>query len=449
MTQIFPITEATLEWLEKVLAERFGLEFQLKRFNREFWLQIRGLSGAIVFDAIVPGFSEATSNQPITKWHAEAEGWNSVLKSPLPAPGVSCLPTPLIERRGPNTHVHYDILGLTYWMLARVEEIGRNDVDSRDRFPATSSHAYKFRYLDRPVVDEWLHVLGQVIGRQWLGIRLRQHTFKLNLSHDVDRPSRYGFADPKNFLRRLCGDLYGGKLRDALTAPIVWTTTKATLHVRDPYNTFSWIMDQSEARNLQSVFYFISGRTNRLLDGEYEISHTAIRKLLRTIHARGHSIGLHPSYDTYRDAQKLVNEVNALQKVCHEENIPVSLLGMRMHYLRWKHPETLQIANAAGLAYDTTLMYADHVGFRCGTAFEYPAFDPITSDSLAIRIRPLVVMEGTLFAKQYMNLPPPLALETLLSLKAKCRSVGGQFSLLWHNSELERHRDIYLSGIDT
>ena len=60
-------------------------------------------------------------------------------------------------------------LGLTYWILARVEEIGRTDLDNRGRIPATASHAFKHGYLDRPVVDEWLHLLGRVIQRQWPG----------------------------------------------------------------------------------------------------------------------------------------------------------------------------------------------------------------------------------------------------------------------------------------
>ena len=66
------------------------------------------------------------------------------------------LVSPPIEPRADRHVVHYDIIGLTYWMLARVEEIGRTDLDNHQRFPATSSHAYKYGYIDRPVVDEWL-----------------------------------------------------------------------------------------------------------------------------------------------------------------------------------------------------------------------------------------------------------------------------------------------------
>ena len=85
---------------------------------------------------------------------------HSILGEPLPAPGVVELPANLIEKHEGDYYVHYDIPGLIYFMLARVEEINRLDLDSHKRFPATSSHAYKHGYLD-PVVDEWLHCLGK------------------------------------------------------------------------------------------------------------------------------------------------------------------------------------------------------------------------------------------------------------------------------------------------
>nr|WP_201296864.1 hypothetical protein [Halomonas tianxiuensis] len=56
------------------------------------------------------------------------------------------------------------------------------------------------------MVDEWLAVLGQVIRCQWPQVNLRQHAFALRPSHDVDRPSRYGFARDIKLARVMLGD---------------------------------------------------------------------------------------------------------------------------------------------------------------------------------------------------------------------------------------------------
>ena len=46
--------------------------------------------------------------------------------SPLPAQGLSHARQPLLTLVPSGAHLSYDIIGLTYWMLARCEEIGPN-----------------------------------------------------------------------------------------------------------------------------------------------------------------------------------------------------------------------------------------------------------------------------------------------------------------------------------
>ncbi|MDA8976930.1 polysaccharide deacetylase family protein [Akkermansiaceae bacterium] len=439
------ILDPTLRWLETILAERFGHSFHLLRVTGGLRLQLTGSDGAIVFDTLSDGLTEAGSDQPCTQWNAGDEGWVSILGEPLlPAPGAFQLPSPLIEKRMADYVVHYDILGLTYWMLARVEEISRTDLDQHQRFPATSAHALKHGYLERPIVDEWLHILGQVIQLQWPDVEVRKHRFQMRVSHDVDRPSRYGFASLKNLARRMVGDLVRGNFASGLSGPWVRINSKSKLHPADPFNTFDWIMDQSEEHGLTSAFYFICGHTSTM-DGEYQIEDPAIRDLLRRIHTRGHEIGLHPSYNTYNRPDEIKDEANRLKRVCAEEGIQQNHWGGRMHYLRWRHPETLRAWADASMDYDSTLSYADHAGFRCGTCFEYPGFDPVKAEALLVRVRPLIVMEASVLSKQYMGRNESDALAVFQDLKSKCQKLSGQFTLLWHNSEfvLDSQRNLF------
>ena len=439
----FCMTNSTLRWLEVIFAERFGHVWHLTLTSEGLRLQLAGAEGAIVFDTLETGFTQAHSDQPCAWWDASGEGWYSVLGGVLPAPGVAELPAPLIEARAGEHIIRYDIPGLTYWMLARVEAIGRTDLDNHERFSATSSHAYKHGYLDRPVVDEWLHVLGQVMQRQWPGVELKRHEFQMRVSHDVDQPSLYAFKPWKTIARMMVGHIL--KRRDPkafITAPYVKLATRNSLIEADPYNTFDWLMDVSEANGLRSAFYFICGRTHAGKDADYEIEHPVMRDLLRRIHRRGHEIGLHPSYNTFRDAAALKREADRLKRVCAEEGIAQEQWGGRMHYLRLEQPTTMRAWADAGMSYDSTLGYADRPGFRCGTCFEYPAFDPVADESLSLRIRPLIAMETTIFAPHYLGLDiGESALNTLLQLKWSCQSVGGCFTLLWHNCQFEKQEE--------
>lgn len=438
----FPIRNSSLRWLETLLSERFGHEWCLSTTDRGIELRLAGTSRSILFDTLCDRFTRASSDLPSSLWDPRKEGLISILGLPIPAPGVYSLPLPLIEQQNEDYVIHYDILGFCYWMLARVEEIGRTDLDKHQRFPAKSSHAYNHGYLERPIVDEWLYILGQVISRQWPGLQLERHNFQMRVSHDVDRPSRYGFANLQNVSRRMVGDAVRGNLFSALSGPWVWLNSNSRLHPFDRFNRFDWIMDQSEYYGLTSAFYFICGHSSPL-DGDYDIEHPAMRILLRQIHNRGHEIGLHPSYNTFDRPEALKVEADRLKSICAEEGIKQKHWGGRMHYLRWRHPATLRAWDGASMDYDSTLGYADHAGFRCGTCFEYPAYDPVEDVALSVRVRPLIAMEGSVLSEEYMGRSESDALEVLGNLKSKCQKLNGNFTLLWHNSELTRWQRLY------
>ncbi|WP_447071811.1 polysaccharide deacetylase family protein [Shewanella indica] len=440
---MFQFSTSVLNWLCIVLEERFGHSFTLEQIPSGLKLSlICTPQGYILFPKLEAAFHQSCSDFPCSQWDAANAGWISVLGQPLPAPCVSEVPEALITQQTDHAVINYDILGLTYWMLNRIEEIGRTDLDNHGRFPATSSHAYQNNYLERPVVDEWLHVLGQVIQKVWPNVPLKQHSFSMKVSHDVDAPSMFGFAQPKQFLRNMAVSLIKHKnLKSTIVAPWVRLNSSQRLHPADPYNTVDWLMEVSEAYNLTSAFYFICGHTSNM-DADYEPEHPAIRDLMRRIHERGHEIGLHPSYGTYQRPEFIQQEAERLRQVMQEEGIQQEKLGGRMHYLRWEHPITLQAWNDAGMTYDSTLSYADLPGFRCGTCFEYPAYNPLTDKLLQIRIRPLVVMECTIIADRYMGLGYGVEAENKFTeLKDKCRKVNGCFTLLWHNSHFTNALD--------
>jgi len=429
------LSNAALNWLSIILSERYGYSLNLLRVSNVINLYIDGSDRFIVFDTFSTCFYKSGVNIPFTYWCAEHEAFTSIYNDKIPSPGVSQLPYPLVEAIQDNYFIHYDILGLIYWVLSRKEEIDSSDLDRHDRFLASSSHAFIHGYLERPIIDEWLYILGQIIKKQWPSFKLKKHAFTIKLSHDVDVPSRYAFSSSYNFVKRMLGDLVRGNYKSALTAPYVRLFSRKQLLDIDPFNTFDWIMDQSDHHNLISSFYFIAGRSSKY-NPDYNIRHPAIKNLMLHINSRGHEIGLHPSYDCYNDFEKFYKEANQLLSVCKELNIYQSNWGGRMHYLRWRQPHTLRAWDYVGAAYDASMTFPDHIGFRCGTCFDYPAFDAELDLMLNTRVRPLLVMERTVFDSSYMGLNnSDDAFNRIVRLKHLTRKIGGTFSMLWHNCD--------------
>jgi hypothetical protein len=351
-------------------------------------------------------------------------------------------------------HLHVDLFGSAFFMLTRYEEVARPVDDGHGRFPATASLAYRAGFLDRPVVNEYVELLWACLSRLWPRLRRRQRSSRFLLSHDVDWPVVTRGRSLGQVVRSAAGDVVRRQDptlgRNRLRS---WLSVRAGNWDSDVGNNFDFIMRVSEQCGLSSAFYFIAGHTAGVIDGTYSLDDPWIQRLLRQIAERGHEIGLHPSYNTFLDPVATKAEFEKLLSVCHQLGIHQSAWGGRQHYLRWRNPQTWRNWADAGLSYDSTLGFADEIGFRSGVCYEYTPYDLHSRQPLKIIERPLVVMDATLLGN-YNRLDASLALSEavrrIIRLRERCSLFNGDFTLLWHNTWLlqQRERVAYRSCIN-
>ncbi len=343
----------------------------------------------------------------------------------------------------PSVALPVDIFGSAFFTLSRYEEAVKKKHDVHDRFPVTTSLAYQEDFLDRPIIDEYVEILWAKIKKLWPDLQRKKRQFRMRVSCDVDQAySSYVKSVPLT-IKKIAGDLIKRKSFGMAVNSGRNTIASAQGNFSfDPNHTFDWIMDVNEAVGNKVMFNFLAGRTVPDMDGIYSLDEDRIRELMRRIHARGHEIGLHGSYGTYKSPEELSLEVNQLHKTMYEEGIYQERLGNRQHYLRWCTPETARNLEQAGIDYDTTLGYAEQPGFRCGTCLEYSMYDLIERNQLHLKQRPLIVMECSLIDDFYLGLDhSDDVLQMILKLKDRTAQFCGNFTLLWHNSSFTTTKD--------
>jgi hypothetical protein len=325
-----------------------------------------------------------------------------------------------------------DVFGSAFFMLTRYEELVIGDRDRYGRFPSSASIARRAGFLDTPIVDAYVELLWDTLQRTWPRLRRRQREPRIFLTHDIDHPLATLDHGPRDFVRQLGGDLV--RRRDPRLA---LRRARSLVDRRlDPHNTYDFLMDVSERHGLRSAFYFLAYRDERRRTGAYMFEHPWVRRLIGHIGRRGHEVGLHPSFCTYRDATRTREEFARLLGVADSEGVRQVEWGGRQHFLRWANPDTWRNWEAAGLSYDSTLVYPEVVGFRTGTCRPYHVFDLQQRRPLRLREVPLQVMDTTLLSS--MALTPDAARARVLSIAAECRRYGGCLGILWHNSTLLR-----------
>jgi len=311
-----------------------------------------------------------------------------------------------------------DVLASLLITLCRREESDSQVRDTFDRFPATDCTAARHGFLSRPIVDEYGLAFRQVLQVLIPGWQPSPRKAAVKLSHDIDQVG-IPFSLKSTLGHATVRRAPFASARDFLSCAS--DVEPAYLH------SVRKICQLSSQYGLKSALYWKASAPGPF-DTGYDIGHPKIAQVIAWAKDNGIEMGVHPGYETFRSREALRGEVQHLRKAIGAEAV-----GGRQHYLRWC-PEAWADWESCGLAYDSSVGFADHAGFRCGTCWPYLPWlwhEDRCADLLEI---PLLVMDATLV--NYMKLNPRQSFEFVRELLKKCELVGGVFTLLWHNTGL-------------
>jgi len=320
-----------------------------------------------------------------------------------------------------------DIFASSFFMLSRWEEYVNKSRDSHNRFPASESIAFRNQFLSRPIVNEYVEMLWNML--KYLGIKQKrkEKKYQLILTHDID--NIYKYLHWKRIFMRLGGDIIKRKnLKLFYNTAYQCYRVKAGIE-KDPFNCFDYLIKKSDYLGVKSRFYFMAGG-NSIYDNNYSMREADA--IISKIKEKEHIIGFHPSYNSFNNEELWKKEKEKL-----ENSFNLKLEEGRQHYLRFQVPDTWRIWENNGMSIDSTCGYADVEGYRCGTGDEFRVFDIINRQQLKLKERPLIIMEGTLKGKNYRN----LSLENAKCIYNGYLNVAKKYqstlTLLWHNSSFD------------
>lgn len=335
--------------------------------------------------------------------------------------------------------VNCDILGLFYWQMNRLEEYNRQPdcYDCHGRFTYEKSLAFLGGYIQLPIVDHWMQFLSGICSYLWPKIQLRQHTFTISLSHDVDRIGLLKSSHYKIHIKHLAANLMTCNIKACLYHICSVLFSDSLLSPADPFNTFDFLMKAAKDHHINSTFLFIPRNGPTKYDAKYTLSMPYVKKLISKILKKGHSIGLHPSYQASTSLPVISEDYKSLIQTLAQlyEKLPTTLFN-RFHYLRWSWPLTLSALDQFGQVIDSSLSFPSKSGFRCGTCFEYYLYNHVEDRVTGVLEKPLIIMDKTLTSQKYSHASLKSQLDYGLSLKSRCREVNGNFEILWHNGNL-------------
>ena len=241
-----------------------------------------------------------------------------------------------------------------------------------------------------------------------------ESTFSLCLTHDVDRP-----------YKTYQSLFYAVKDRDPYHFRTLLPNSR-------PYWQFEEVMKLEDDLGVRSAFYFLNEQNLfrdrpprewvcpeswKLYAGRYSLHDPEIADAIRKLDEGGWEVGLHGSYESFQDRERLRYEKETLEEVLGHD-----VVGGRQHYLNLDVPDTWRHHRDIGLQYDASLGSSTEFGFRNGYDIKRPFDDDFV-------VFPLTIMENAL--------PDPG--ENFERAWGECRRLleeaadnGATMTILWH-----------------
>lgn len=316
----------------------------------------------------------------------------------------------------------FDLFALSFYLLSRYEEYQDFEADQHGRFSASESLAHHYHFLQRPLIDEWLWELHDLLKTAYPTLSMRLPQYQFYPSYDIDHAYAFrhkGLGRQVGALGRHLLQLDTNRLRQQLGT---WMGLQA-----DPYDCYDYLDSLHQRLNLTTRYFWLLGDY-----GTYDKNIAPNKAALQTLiqqHAQQYPLGIHPSYGSNASLDQLKKEVNRLANITKQ-----TIDHSRQHFLKLSFPQTYEALLVAGIEVDYSMGYAAQLGFRASTAQAFFWYNLKTECSTKLKVVPFQVMDVSL--NTYLNLAIDDCPAAYAPIISATKAVGGTLVSIWHNSSL-------------
>ncbi|WP_407281435.1 DUF7033 domain-containing protein [Tenacibaculum maritimum] len=221
---------------------------------------------------------------------------------------------PCFFSAGSKSVIPFDIFAASFYLITRYEEYLPHVKDKHGRFSAEKSIAYKYGFLEKPIIDIWAFKLLKALKERFPTYQYKERNFQFISTIDVDNAYAYRH---KSFVRTI-----GGFLNDVgkLNLFNLWNRMAIVFRIKkDPFQTFDKLISLKKEYDVRTIFFFLIGDYTTF-DTNVSSSKNNFQLLIKEMvdYAR---VGLHPSYFTMQDASMLKKEKERMERIT---NMPIT-----------------------------------------------------------------------------------------------------------------------------
>ncbi len=323
---------------------------------------------------------------------------------------------------GKGNLMPFDVFAASFFLVARYEEYLSQVCDNYGRFRAESTWMFENGMLQKPLVNIWALAFGKRLQEHFPDLSLKPTKFEFVPTYDIDAAWAYKHKGPYRTIGSFLKDLATGDRENIRERHQVLRGKR-----NDPFDSYEFQFALQKEFKLRPIYFILCGDYGNY-DKNISIRKPAFQSLIKRLGDYA-DVGIHPSFSSHLDIDKLRTEIERLSEVLHR---PVT--KSRQHFLRMNLPRSYQKLIELDISDDYTMGFASQAGFRAGIAEPFRFYDLENDMVTNLVVHPFALMDGTM--RDYLNLDIETSLSLAKQLVDEVKSVGGTFVYLTHNETL-------------
>ena len=317
---------------------------------------------------------------------------------------------------GKNSALPFDIFAASFYLLSRYEEYLPQVKDEKGRFLASESIAFKAGFLQDPVVDIWAYKFKDLLLQTFTDIKYSARKPSVHTIINASQPLLY---KNKGLLRTLIGffnDLFSFNLKSIFDRSTVLFGFR-----KDPFNTFSWIINSVKKSKSSLTVFFLLG-ASKIFEESLNSQKESFKLLIKNV-SDYQEIGLIFSDEALNSLAVLNEEKEKIEAITNR----TLRRSMNNEYLV-SLPHNYRNLIELEIATDFTMVYENVIGFRASTCSPFLFYDLDYEIVTPLKIHPI-----SLTTKGLNKTSTSKKTETIQKMMESVKKVNGTFSMIFDN----------------
>lgn len=312
----------------------------------------------------------------------------------------------------------YDIFAASFYLITRYEEYLPYISDVHGSFPVDQSLAYENDFLQQPIIDIWTEIFLNTLLITFPKLRYKKDPYRVNTLIEAKQPFAYANQELVNTVVGYIKEIGQWKINEVVTRSQTLLGLKP-----DPYDTFSWVIQNTKMAEKQLIVFFMLGDADVILERQ----NTNSPKFQQRIKFIGdyEELGLIFSKAAINNHEVMKEEKSRMEAISHR---PVRCSMFVDNSL--KLPDAYRGLIQLEIEKDYSMVYRNAIGYRAGTCSEFLFYD------LEHEVKTPLIISPIAFSTQSLKQFDTGKIERLVhELYEETANLGGELNFIFSNQD--------------